>query len=627
MNDLATFAPRLTSTPNFCPTGNLSVALPEIDRADGRVHSIGVVLASCAGVMTAHGGPDGLARPGLIVDDEPQALALTWTRQGDWLPRCTATLETGIVEANYVAPEGERGVALSLAYRHQGSPARVELTWRGGWGSTSVEHLRSKPVQGSLGARDDPWTGSRVVTLTSGLPLLALAWRAGPDTTLTDDDSGTGWVASTSARLTDGDELRVEVYVGVAPEPDGACTTALHLRRRGFDALVSQTVTWLDEHRLNVDGPLGERLNTNLFFNYFYAQADCLDDGRPVLLTSRSPHYYVCAAFWSRDAYLWSFPALLLVDHARARSVLVTTLRAGGPRLPDHALYLNGTSLYPGFELDQAAAPILAVARYVAATDDWSVLTEPDVVPTLLALVERIERWRHPSWSLYATFLLPTDDPTDAPYVATCNALVATAFEALAGLLLGAAVRNMPIADGPSPQQLMGRANHTRAAVLERLVVETPTGRMLAWACDEEGRTELRDEPPLGLVTAPFWGLGRWDDPVHIRTRRWLREEQSHCYHGRYGGAGSPHFPYPSGFDLANRLLDRSTTSPDPLEQLMTTPMDQGLACESWDPHTGLVTTGAAMASMAGLLVYCAWTRLSGVDRWDEQPPGAGGPP
>lgn len=627
MNELATFAPRLTSTPNFCPTGNLSVALPEIDRADGRVHSIGVVLSSCAGVMTAHGGPDGIARPGLTIDDETQPLTLTWTRQGDWLPRFTATLETGILEGSYLAPDAERGVALSLTYRHQGPPARVELAWRGGWASTSVEHLRSKPVQGSLSARDDPWTGTRVVTLTSGLPLLAIAWRAGPETTLADDDSGTGWVASTSARLTDGDELHVEVYLGVAPEPDGACTTALHLRRRGFDALWRQTVTWLGEHRLNVDGPLGERLNSNLFFNYFYAHADCLDDGRPVILTSRSPHYYVSAAFWSRDAYLWSFPALLMVDHARARAALVATLRAGGIRLPDHALYLNGTSLYPGFELDQAAAPILAVARYVATTDDWSVLTEADVLPTLFALVERIELWRHPSWSLYATFLLPTDDPTDAPYVATCNILVAAAFDGLAGLLLGAAERDIAVADKSLAQQLLERAKETRAAVLEHLVVETQTGRMLAWACDEEGRTELRDEPPLGLGTAPFWGLGRWDDPVHVRTRRWLMNEQDHRYPGNYGGAGSPHFPYPSGFDLANRLLDRATTSPDPLEQLMTTPMDQGLACESWDPRTGVVTTGAAMASMAGLLVYCAWARMSGVDRWENQAPGRGGPP
>ena len=346
-----------------------------------------------------------------------------------------------MLEARYLAPVGERGVALRLSYRHRGPAADVELAWRGDWVSTSVQHLRGKPVDGGYDVRDDEWTGSRVKTLTTGLPLLALAWRAGPDMTLGHDGTGAGWVASSSSVMHDGDGLEVEVYLGVAPEPDGACTTALHLRRRGFAALWAQTSSWLEDHRLGVDGELGERLDSNLFFNYFYAQADCLDDGRPVLLTSRSPHYYVSAAFWSRDAYLWSFPALLLVDASRSRQALVATLRAGGIRLPDHALYLNGTVLYPGFELDQAAAPILAVARYVGATGDWTVLAEADVLATLVALVDRVEPWRHPAWSLYATFLLPTDDPTEAPYVTTCNVLVAAAFEALSDLLAGAGRR------------------------------------------------------------------------------------------------------------------------------------------------------------------------------------------
>lgn len=614
MSGLATFAPRLASAPNLCPTGNLHVALPEIDRADGRVLSLGVVLASCAGVLTAHGGVDGLARPVLTVDGARQEFAPTWERCADWLPRLSATTATGSLEACYAAPDGERGVVLQVRYRHRGQAARIVLAWRGGWRSTSVEHLRSKPVEGTVVARDDPWTGSRVVGLSTGLPLLALAWRGGPDTTLEDDGSGAGWVASRAAVLQDGDELQVEVHVGVACEPDGACTTALHLRRRGFSALWDGTLSWLQAHRLPVDGPLGARLNSNMFFNWFYAQADCLDDGRPVLLTSRSPQYYVCAAFWSRDAYLWTFPALLLVDAARARAVLTETLRSGGIRLPDHALYLNGTPLYPGFELDQAAAPALAVHRYVTKTGDWSVLAEPAVLDTLLALVDRAEQWRHPTWDLYATFLLPTDDPTDFPYVTTCNALLACALDALAELLTGAAERGLA-ARGPSPNSLRERATRIRAAVLEHLVVDGPTGALLAWACDTAGRTELRDEPPLSLRTLPYWGLGRWDDPVHVATRAWLGAQ---AYPGAYGGAGSPHFPFPSGFDLANRLLEPGRTAHDPLQQLALTPMDRGLACESWDADSGVVTTGAAMASMAGLLVWCAEARRAGTDRWNE---------
>lgn len=621
MNGLATFPPRLTDPPNYLPTGNLSVSLPEIAQNDGSIASLGVVLASCAGVLTAHGGPGGLAAPFVRVGGESPELRLSWRRDGDWLPHFTALLPTGELDGQYLAPVGERGATLRLRYQHHSRDSGdIELGWCGSWNNTTVEHLRSKPVAGVRAARDDSWTGSRVVTETTGLPLLALAWRAGPGMHLTDDGSGTGWRASTSAVIHTGDELTADIYIGVAPEPDGAATTALHLRRRGFDDLLADTLAWLAHHRLPVTGPLGATVNANLFFSWFYAQADCLDDGRAVLLTSRSPHYYVCGAFWSRDAYCWTFPALLLVDVARARHILVSTLLAGGVRLPDHALYVTGTSLYPGFELDQAAAPVLAVARYVSATDDWSVMAEPGVGAVLVALLTRVEAWRHPSWALYATFLLPTDDPTDYPYVTTANALLAAAFDAFDDLVEGARVNGVGVPFTPPwvSGELRARATTVRAALTEHLVVDSDHGPMWAWACDADGHTEIRDEPPLGLLILPFWGVEDWDAPLHIATRSWMSADYEHQYPGPFGGAGAPHFPYPSGFDLANRLLDLDSGSPDPLAQLLRTPMDQGLACESWDPTTGRVATGAAMASMAGLLVWTAWSRMHGRTRWDQ---------
>lgn len=633
-DELTTFAPAIGEPPNLIPTGNLTVALPEIDRADGRVDSLGVLHDRAAGVVTAHGGTNGLAAPIVVIDGKAQPVRPEWARVADWIPHFVADLPTGSLEAWYLAPVDDRGVTLRLRYRHTASEvADVEIGWHGSWASTTVEHLRSKPVTGTRTVFDDDWTGSRVVTESTGLPLLALAWRAGTGMTTSDDGSGTGWRATTTARsLTAGDDLVADVMIGVACEPDGAATTALHLRRRGFDALLADTTSWLDGHRLPmnrpgldhpVDAVLDTKLHTNILFSWFYAQGDCLDTGRPVIVTSRSPHYYVCGAFWSRDAYLWTFPALLLVDPPRARRVLVETIRSGGARLADHALYLNGTSLYPGFELDQAAAPVLAVAEYVHATDDASVLAEPGMVATLTALLQRVGAWRHPSWDLYGTFLLPTDDPTDHPYVTTDNALLAAAFDACADLLDTADTHGITV-DAPwSPDELRTRAERVRMAIAEHLVVDGPHGAMWAWACDADGNLELRDEPPLGLLTLPHRGVGGWDDPRHVATRTWLTDDNPHHYRGRYGGAGSAHFPYASGFDLANRMLDPGTADPDPLDQFTDTPMDHDLACESWDPDTGTVTTGAAMASMAGLLAWTTWQRLrraGGEPPSDEQP-------
>ena len=636
---LVTNAPEVVDPPALVPTGNLWVSLADIDAEHASVGSLGVLLERSLGLVEASpGGDESLIRPWLTVDGETVPLAaLTWRRHAHWLPVFTSAGPSGELEGRICPPiddgGGERGVALRLTYRNDGTePVRVELGWSGRWDSTSVTHLRTKPVDGRLQGHDDPWTGSRVVTFMAGLPLLSIAWHGGEGLQVTapsgPGDPGVetpGWHAGLGAQVGRGESVVADLYVGVATEPDGAATTALHLHRRGFVELWETATRWLDQRALPVthgqEAPsttvdpdrLSQRINTNLFFNYFFAQGDCLDTGRPVLVTSRSRRYYVAAAFWSRDAFSWTFPALLLTDPGRSRQVLVSALEAIGPRAADHALYLNGTSLYPGFELDQAAAPVLAVWRYVEATGDTSILQTPAVADLLGGLESRVQPWRHPSWDLYATFLLPTDDPTDFPFVTTANALLAAAFDAAAGLI----ERSGGPGHSAHPYRILARA--IRAALLERLTVDSPHGRMWVWACDLDGRAEYRDEPPLSLRSLPYWGVSHPDDPVHIATRAWLDLENPHHYRGPFPGTGASHFPHPSGFDLANRLLDSDPVDGDPLGQLATLPLDNGLACESWDVDTGIVRTGAGMASMAGLLAWAAWDNLSGTTRWDGQ--------
>ena len=634
--DLSTYAPEIDDPPRFLPTGNLWISLPEIGIDDGAVHAVGALIERVLGLVEAAGDPghDSLVQPVLMVDGEAVAPGpFQWERVGHWLPHFTSPCSSGVLEGWFCAPVDERGFVLRLAFHsHTPRAVAVELGWTGSWATTTVTHLRSKAIGAEPVGHDDTWTGSRTLSVAAGIPLLSVAWQGGHGVVVAAQGTDPRWRASAAGQVAMGQSLTAELFVGMATEPDGAATTALHLRRCGFDRLWETTTGWLAEHALTVpdDRPgLAGRINTNLFFNYFFAQGDCLDTGRPVMVTSRSRHYYVSAAFWSRDAYGCTFPALLLTDTGRARSVLVSTMAAGGPRLADHALYLNGTSLYPGFELDQAAAPIIAVRRYVQMTADNTILSEPGVRAVLEGLAGSIEPWRHARWELYGTFLLPTDDPTDFAYTTTGNALVAAAFEALAAMddLLPTLDRSR---DGPDAgnhrdhrrQDPAARASAIRAAMAERLTVEIPGGgRMWAWACDESGRTECRDEPPLGLRTLPFWGVGADDDPVQAATRAWLSGDNPHHYAGRFAGSGSAHFPHPSGFDLANRLLQHDLADGDPLDQLVAMPMDQGLACESWDVDTGCVRTGAAMASMAGLLAWTAWEHLAGPARWDRPRP------
>ena len=99
-----------------------------------------------------------------------------------------------------------------------------------------------------------------------------------------------------------------------------------------------------------------------------------LDTEELVLVTSRSPRYYVSAAYWDRDSLLWSFPAILDADRELARRMLEYVFGRQQRNIGVHSRFIDGTVLEPGFELDELIAPVLALGRYVEVTGDHSLL-------------------------------------------------------------------------------------------------------------------------------------------------------------------------------------------------------------------------------------------------------------
>ena len=71
-------------------------------------------------------------------------------------------------------------------------------------------------------------------------------------------------------------------------------------------------------------------MNRNLLFTTYYAWGRAIDTEQFVGMTSRSNRYYVSAAYWDRDALLWSFPALLDSDPARARETSIMRWESRG---------------------------------------------------------------------------------------------------------------------------------------------------------------------------------------------------------------------------------------------------------------------------------------------------------
>ncbi|NLG84408.1 MAG: glycoside hydrolase family 125 protein [Firmicutes bacterium] len=378
-------------------------------------------------------------------------------------------------------------------------------------------------------------------------------------------------------------------------EADGARTTSVHLRRLGWQAIEAETRRWLAERRIRVPGHPREEavLNRNLLFCRFFATGRTLDSEEVVAVTSRSPRYYVSAAFWARDVLLWSLPGLMLVDRARGREVLLYAFSVGTRHVGDPAEYIDGRALYPGFELDEAAAFLVGLGTYLDATSDFNIIREPQVLEGVRRVLAEIERWTMRAADgkpvLCRTFLDPSDDPVRLPFLTYNNVLVRKAWLVAADVLERIAADGDDQAGHVLRQQaykLREAAEALGEAIRRYCVVDGPFGPMYAWAVGVtphepsgvEGETEavraveanasyrglrrtgaeLYDDPPGSLELLGHYGYCRDGDGASIlaNTRRWIHSDHNPYFlEGRFAAPGSAHSPHPWPIAMANSIL------------------------------------------------------------------------
>ena len=392
--------------------------------------------------------------------------------------------------------------------------------------------------------------------------------------------------------------MTLDVFFGLGYEEVAAATSAKELLRQGFDALYARTAAWLAAREKPVADPaLHALLNTNLFFAFFYASGRSMDTEELCLMTSRSPRYYVSAAYWDRDSLLWAFPAILATDPPYAREILTYVFTRQARNFGVHSRYIDGTVLEPGFELDELCAPVVALSRYVQATGDADFAREPLLQSGLRAILRMLETKRHPTLGLYETFLQPTDDLHRYPFLTYDNALVCFALRALATLL------HQP--------ELEAQAQAVRDAVYAHCVREQGGRAFFAWSVDAQGAFDVYDEPPGSLQLLPFYGFCDARDPIWQNTVAIIRDRS---YALSFADApiaeiGCQHAPHPWVLSMCNSLL--SGHAPDALRHLALTQLDNGIACESVNEFTGACETGEAFATCAGFLAYALCQVLS----------------
>ena len=113
---------------------------------------------------------------------------------------------------------------------------------------------------------------------------------------------------------------------------------------------------------------------------------------------------------------------------------------------------------------------------------------------------------------------------------------------------------------------------------------------------------------PGSLQLLAYYGFALEDDRYR-NTVSWIHSEHNPDYcAGRFSAPACEHAPYPWVLSLCYQLL--TGDSEKALQQLLAAELDNDIACETIDPQTGRVKTGAAFATCAGFLSHSLFTAL-----------------
>ncbi len=595
------------------PTGSPWVTLPDIEVADGTVPSLTLLHDRAGGLVELRGAPLVGVRTWVGGQEVP---ATAWQLElvSALLPVWHAEVAGCRLRLTLACPPEQRGVVVEVA-AHRCTAAvagagstppddaqahAVEIEVAGSLTAAELHVFSSRPLAGPHRWRFDPWSRALVWELGAGLPVAGFAVRADDGGTPEilrhgEDGLGVAWRHRRRLELADGARGAVVVHLGVGREADSASLASVDLARRGAAAGIAAARSWFEARRGPDLGPERAALQAvrdrNRLFCCTFAAGRTIDTDELVLVTSRSPRYYVSGAHWTRDSLLWAFPAVLAVDTAEAARWVRAALTRYARHPGDHALSIAGGSLYPGFELDQVCAFHLALGALLEVDPAavGALLAEPAVAAGLARVDAALDAARDPTTGLFATFLLASDDPAPLPFVTASNALAVAALR----------VRSRLEGDGRD----LATADALLAAIERHLVVDGPFGPMFAGAGDGDGRHVLFDEPPGSLELLAHYGVVTGDDPRWRATLAWIGS--AHNPHGpgtgRFATPMCAHAEHPWLLAVGNALLrgeDRWLTL------LPEIGMDHGIACETVDAHTGAPRTGLGFATCAGWLAH-----------------------
>jgi hypothetical protein len=579
----------------YIPFGNDLVAIPTLD-TKGEIGSINVLSMRAKGMLEIVGKP--FLKLKVALDGNKIDLSdFDWSRENYWLPTATFVRDEVTIRLRMVCAQEHAGWFLNV--QTEGSREYlVDVGIDGEINSVVRSINESVDLPTNVNCFKSDWNDGLVWDISAAEHSLSIAFLGEDKLTIQQDNGNGKFSIGTVIGADEGGVKSSSIFMGIGYEEVAATTQAIHMQRVGADRIIKEHLEWLNARKIGLEDPKLEKLlNENLFFNRFYSVGKTLDTEETVLVTSRSPRYYVSAAYWDRDSLLWSFPALLETDLGCAREALDYVFSRQIRNVGIHSRFIDGTVLEPGFELDELVAPILALDRFIQKTGDNTILTSHAVSVGIERILNRLQEWRHPEQWLFGTFLMPTDDMTTNPYLTYNNVLVWRALNIISGWKL----KKLDTLFGLSFE---AAAAEVKRALWQHCVTDCRGEQEFVWSTDLSGNFDFYDEPPGSLTLLTYLGFCSESDPTYKNTLKSLYSIENEYYFGDelVTDLGCSHAKHPWILAVANSLLNGRHEIA--LEILKAIPMDDGIACEAVFARDGTVATGGHFATCAGFLCH-----------------------
>ena len=591
------------------PTGNDWIALPAIRARDGALLNFNVISMRYRGLLEVAGVADRpLMAPFIEIAGVRRPLAqLRWSLRDYWIPTGTMESDGVRVRLTYAAPPNSRAAIVRFQVTNlRSAPLRLAPGIDLDWGKTNRVTYSPAPLGGRRTMSPTP-VDTDMEIFKYNTDDTQMAWGfayVGSKGTLHTDKENPGLTARHEAELAPGRTLDVHFIIGVGLDEFSAAYAMRVLNKRvdryGLDGVIAEAAD--DAHgrtRTTGDPELDRIMNRNLLFTTYYAWGRAIDTEQFTGMTSRSNRYYVSAAYWDRDALLWSFPALLDSDVSRAREALDYALGIQARNIGIHSRFIDGVVLEDGFELDELVAPIVALASYLNKTNDLAMLERHrSVIATLL---ERLRAERDPATGLFETFQDAQDEYLRKPFSIYDNVLAWRALKDLAEI----ATREQRTSEAAS---LTSEAATLKAAILRHGVLEGAPGAggpIFAANVNSAGG-EFVDVPPGSLMKLPMLGFISEDDALFRRTYAWLHSSNyEYSYADQpYGLPGSYRLPFTTSWGVADHLRLKAGRA-HALKILKHSPWDGGIITEGVKADTGVPDReGLAFATAAGYVAH-----------------------